>query len=397
MTGWGGRSRASRSPGAATRVVALGVAAALLLVACSSSHPRGAASGPAMSLQVATGKATVNGGGKTTTVTTRAGIAVGYRIQVAPGGVATLNLSPGRVFQIQSGEADITAPGTVELLSGSALGQFTAPGEIDAQGVAATASNATFRVDSGATTTVGSYAGTVTVTIPGSSMAVPAYNRVLLVGGDLPPSPTPLQYTNGGDVWDHQFVQPALDLDSRLASFRNGLEAQLGNASGAAFFREAVPDPTALAAIAPYYADPRSDVLIGWEIALHAPVPADKVAPTFALVMALWSQGQPWGLIAMDLQVPTDAIFAGLEVVIHQVGISVSNPIPRLTTPPIVVPTTHPTPTPPVLAAPTPAPVTSPTTPPNGLDNVLNTTVNVVNNLLDKVINLLLPSPTPSP
>ncbi|HEU5003295.1 MAG TPA: hypothetical protein VFW71_11030 [Actinomycetota bacterium] len=397
MTGRGGRVRAGRPAGGAL-VVALGMAVGFLLVACSTSHPKGSA-GPAMSLSVSTGKVTVNGGGRSTTVTTRAGVAVGYRIQVAAGGLATLNLSPGRVFQIQSGEADITAPGTVELVSGSALGQFTAPGEIDAQGVATTASNATFRVDSGATTTVASYAGTVTVTIPGSSMPVPAYDRVQVVGGVLPANPVPLQYTNAGDVWDHDFVQPALDLDGRLASFRNGLDAQLGNASGAAFFRLAVPDPVALAAIAPFYGDPRSDVLIGWVIAKHAPVPADKVAPTFAVVMTLWSQGQPWGLIAMEFQVPADTVFAGLEDAIHQVGISVSNPIPKLTAPPITIPTGRPTPSPTTPAvSPTPPVVApTPTQTPGGLGTLLNPVVDTVNTLLNNLLHLLLPGPSPSP
>ena len=395
MTGRGVLSPADRLGGAA-RLAALGVAVVVLLVACSSSRPPGAA-GPAMSLEVSSGKATINGGGKSITVTTRAGVAVGYRIEVAAGGVATLNLSPGRVFQIQSGEADITAPGTVELVSGSALGRFTAPGEIDAQGVAATASNATFRVDSGATTTVASYAGTVTVTIPGSSMAVPAYDRVQVVGGVLPANPAPLEYTNGGDVWDHDFVQPALDLDSRLASFRNGLDAQLGNASGAAFFREAVPDPVALAAIAPFYGAPRADALIGWVVASHAPVPADKVGPTFAVVMTLWMQGQPWGLIAMEFQVPADTVFAGLEDAIHQVGISVSNPIPRLTAPPVVLPTPKTTQGPTPGAKPTPAPAVTPSPAPAGLGNLLNPVVDTVNTLLNNLLHLLLPGPSPSP
>lgn len=380
-------------------LAALGLALALLAAGCRGG---GSAAAPNMSLQMSNGTASVTGGGVSRTVGTQLAVSVGYRVVVDPGGLAVLQVSPGRTFQLQEGEALITAPDRIQLVRGSLLAQLTRHAEVEAPGLVIASDAGTLRVDSGPSARVGVYAGSASVRSPATTLPVTAYEQVVDAAGTLPRAPGPLQIPAGGDVWDHQFLQGAIDLDNRLANFATGLEAQLGNASGIAFFKIVIPASADTPDVTPYLDRRRSDVLTGWVIASEAAAKQHaSVAQTFTAVMTLWEAGESWGLLAMQLGVTADEVFAGLLNAIREVGISVTSPVPHLPQAPPVIsrpsakPTTGTRPTaspaaPPVVAAPAPSP--SPT-------SLLSGLLNPVTALLNEVLNLLLPglAPTPTP
>jgi hypothetical protein len=217
-----------------------------------------------------------------------------------------------------------------------------------------------------------------------------------VTNGVLSAAATPFQLTQGGDAWDHQFLQGAIDLDGQLASFGNGLDAQLGSATGAAFFRAVVPVGTDVSYIVPFFPYPRSDVLIGWVISSDAAQAANvAVNPVFETIMQLWVNGESWGVIAMESHVSGDAIFAGLQDAINRLRISLQSPTPKLETVPAATTGPHPrvSPSPTAQRLPTVTPVTTPTPAPTGLGALLNP----VTSLLGQILNLLLPAPAPAP
>jgi len=283
------------------------------------------------------------------------------------------------------------------LTGGSALGDVQAPGEIDLAGLTVSAQSATFRVVAGSPDQVGVFRGTATLAMPGATLSVPAFRQAAVAGGALPAAPQPLQIVDGGDVWDHRYLQDAIDLDTRLANFRGGLDAQLGNATGRDFFRVVTGDTAKAAYVAPYFAQPRSDVLIGLVIANKdaAASHADPQA-TFNQVMTQWLAGESWGLVALEDHLSAQDVFAGLVDAISKVGISLKNPTPIIA--PLPTSSTKPrTPSPsPSATSRRPGASSGPTnptpsaTPTPLVDQVLEPITKLVNELL----NLLLPTPT---
>lgn len=375
------------------RITAAVVLLAWAAAACSS-RPSAPAASSAIKLEMSTGSATVVGGGATINVSGDATVAVGYRISVEPKGLAVLHLGAGRTFELAGGEFLITGADRLQLVQGDVLGQLTSHAEVDGDGLTVTSDSGTFRVDAGAGSRLAVYDGSATMAIPGGSLNVPAFRQVSYTTGSLPQSPSPLEYAGSGDEWDHRYLQDALDLDSRLGSFGPGLDAQLGNASGATFFRIVIPDTAQVAYMAPFYSEPRSDVLIGYVIASRAAAAKGAdVANTFATVMSLWKGGESWGVIAKELQVSADDIFAGLEDAIHRAGITAANPTPRFLPAPSPSPTvttpSKPTQGPTVVPSPSVAP--APTPSPSGL---LPTVLAPVTQILNGLLGLLFPQPT---
>jgi hypothetical protein len=394
------RKRASRTltANAKRRGAVLGVLMLVALIgsACRFGH---SGSGGSMSLQVSSGIARVTGGASPVTVTGRGRIGLGDHVILGPGGLATLYLSPGVTFQMEAGEVLITASDRVQLVQGNVLAQLTRHGEIDAPGLSVASDAGVFRVDGGPSPRVGVYSGSATMRGTEASLHLTAYEQAVDTMGALPRSPSPLQILATDDVWDHQYLQSAIDLNNRLANFGSGLDAQLGNASGLAFFRIVLPSGTDVSYVVPYLDKSRSDVLIGWVIAADAAAKqhADP-GQTFTAVMSLWEAGESWGLLAMQLGVSADEVFAGLLNAVREVGISVTSPVPKI--PPLPVgtsePPVEPTPVKPPLVqalprvSPSPSPSPSPTP-------LLSGVVDPVTALLNEVTNLLLPSPSPSP
>ncbi len=373
-----------------------GLASAVALAASGCTHPKGAAA-PSMSIQMTGGSATIVGGGKTQTVTDQAGLGAGYRVTVAIGGLAVLHLDNGRTFELTQGEALITGMDRIQLARGSALAVLTAHGEIDTEGLTVSSESGTFRVDAGISTKVGVLAGRATLAVPGESLDVPAFGEAVASAGVLPSSPRPLAILNGGDVWDHRFLQDAIDLDARLANFGGGLDAQLGNATGQDFFRLVVPNALALAYVQPFLSQPRSDVLIGLVLASSATASSQAdTQTTFDHIMGNWLAGESWGLLAMEYHVSAQDVFAGLLGAIRKVGISLTTPTPRIAPIPVA------TPTPKIVALPkkttpaaamTTAPAATPTPTPSPTA-LLNQVLDPITNLLTQVLTLLLPLPT---
>jgi hypothetical protein len=381
----------------ATRWIRVWSAAAVLALATSAcTHPsKSASGGPAMTLQMSQGSATVAGGGKTQNVTGQAPIGQGYRVVVAPDSLAVLRLSEGRTFELTDGEVSITGPDRIQLVRGAALGDLSASGQIETEGLAVSSDSGTFRVTRGDATRVGVIAGKVTMSVPGSTLEVPAFREAVVTSGVLPSAPRPLEILNGGDVWDQRYLRDAIDLDARLANFSGGLDAQLGNATGLQFFRLVIADPAELAHVQPFLAQPRSEVLIGLVIANAAGRPDPQA--TFDQIMGQWLAGESWGLIAMEYHVAAQDVFSGLLAAIRKVGISLTTPSPRIG--PIPVPTQKPkvvagpkpktSPAPKGTLLPTPVPTPSPT-------GLLNQVLDPITNLLTQILTLLLPQPPTS-
>lgn len=377
------------------RQVRIGSVALLLVLASSAcTHPT-TSSAPSMSIQMSQGSATISGGGKTLKVTDRARVGVGYHVTVAPNSLALLHLGSGRSFELSEGEAFITGDDRIQLAQGAALGLLTARGQIETQGITISSDSGTFRVRSGISPTVGVFSGTATLSVPGSTLDVPAYREAVAAAGVLPGMPKPLEIMAGGDVWDQRFLRDAIDLDTRLANFGGGLDAQLGTATGRDFFRLIIADPVQLAGVEPFLSQPRSDVLIGLVLANATGRPDSQA--TFDQIMAQWLAGESWGVLAMEYHVPADAVFAGLLSAIHKVGITLTNPVPVIVPLPLARPPAlaagpkKKTPAPATTGTPTPTP--TPTPSPTGL---LNQVLDPVTSLLTQVLNLLVPPPPTS-
>lgn len=340
------------------------------------------------------GSATVTGGGHTSTISGQQAVGVGYRITVTPGSLAALRLAGGRDFEIAPGEVAITTPDTLQLVTGTVLAQLSQAATVDVPGASATTSSGVFRVDGGGPTRVAVYSGSASASVSGNTVKVPAFRQVEVVNGQIQ-GPSGLQLVGTGDAIDLQLLSSAISLEGQLDSFANGLDAQLGTAAGAPLFAAILPAPADVAYVTPYLSQPQSDVLIGWEIAYDATVAAPaQLGETFNTVMALWLQGEPWGVVADEYHVSGDAVFQGLERDLDRLRQAVS-PQPASSSIPTAVSTPKPKTSPSSktksLAVVTPTPTPVPT--PSGLGSLLDP----VTGLLSQILNLLLPQPGPSP
>jgi len=372
--------------------------ASLAMSACT--HASSSSPAP-MTLRMSQGAATVSGAGSTRKVTGEAPIGVGYNVTVDPGSLAVLSLGSGRTFELAQGEASVTGPDRIRLAKGAALGELTSRGEIETDGVGVSSASGTFRVTvSGATAGVGVFSGlaTVSVSVPGATLAVPAFREASTASGVLPAAPRPLEILAGGDVWDHRYVQDAVDLDARLDNFRGGLDAQLGAATGLAFFRLVTADPVTLAHVSPFLGQPRADVLIGLVLAA-ATSRSDPPQAAFDKIMSLWLAGESWGLLAMEYHVTAQDVFAGLLAAIRKLGITLTTPTPGLAPLPGTTrpPVSASGPAPRASQAPrtggTPGSTSAPTPSPTP---VLNEVLDPITTLLSQILGLLLPHPPTS-
>jgi hypothetical protein len=356
----------------------------------SSSSPS------SMTLRMSQGSATISGAGSTRKVTGEAPIGVGYDVTVDPGSLAVLRLGSGRSFELAQGEASVTGPDRIRLARGAALGDLTSRGQIETDGVAVSSASGTFRVRvSGATASVGVFSGLVTVSLAGSTLAVPAFREASTASGVLPAAPKPLEILAGGDVWDHRYLRDAIDLDARLDNFSGGLDAQLGSATGLEFFRLVTADPVTLAHVGPFLSQPRSDVLIALVLAA-ATSRSDPPQAAFDKIMSLWLAGESWGLLAMEYHVAAQDLFAGLLAAIRKLGITFTTPtpgfapLPGTARPPVVASGPSPRASPAAPAAGTPGSAPAPTASPTP---VLNQVLDPITTLLSQILGLLLPQP----
>ncbi|MGH9194619.1 MAG: hypothetical protein ACRD1T_02630, partial [Acidimicrobiia bacterium] len=239
------------------------------------------------------------------------------------GGLAELRLAPGRVFELSGpsgAEVSVSSTSSLRLQKGSVLAQLTSPGTIDTDGVSAVASKAAFRVDRGLSTRVASYRGKVGLASPGRSLELPRLRQAVVAAGELPGRERPIRI-NKSDRWDRKYLQAAIDLDSRLANFAQGLEAQLGRSSGPSLFSAVMPATPDLAFLDAYASQRRSDIVIGLIVASEAANNnGGGVGELFGPVFSLWSDGASWGLIAFEYGVGEQKLFAGLLEAVRRAG-----------------------------------------------------------------------------
>lgn len=175
---------------------------------------------------------------------------------------------------------------------------------------------ATYRLDTGLAARVGVYRGEVAVARPAQERAVPALRQLDLAEVRLARRPTPLRYIRS-DAWDRELLGDAIAFDAEAGNLVRGMDVEFGTDPLPARFyrrfagRAAVP---ALASAADVSQGrkfgPPSDVLLTFFVADAAGGPR---VDTIRHVAGLRSAGARWGLIAVDLDVPGDAVVAAID------------------------------------------------------------------------------------
>ncbi len=301
-----------------TRWTAVSVAVVMIMGACSMGRDRGAA----MELEVIEGTAQLTREGKTTSVR-RSAVEVGDRIRLAARSIAELRLAAGRKFELAGADATITGRTSLRLDGGNLLADLTSPAKITAGGISASASDSAFRVDRSLSTRLAVYRSREGVeTASGSdSLTVPALRQTIVAGGILDVA-RPLRLS-ASDRWDQRYLQEVIDLDARLINFGRGLEAQLGDLGGMAFFQQVAAGGSDVAFLSPYAGHRRSDVLIGLVIAEEAKRLEGTVPEKFSSVFSLWQEEATWGLISYEVGAEATGIFSRLLDAIDRAGIRI--------------------------------------------------------------------------
>lgn len=353
-----------------------------------------------MQLKVLEGSATVVRGSESESVKSESAVRAGDRILLSRGGLAELRLAAGRSFELTGRlgtEVRVSSPSALKLERGSVLAQLSSPATVDTEGLSATSSKSAFRIDHGLSTRVASYQGRVSLTSPGRSLDLPRLRQVVVAAGELPGRERPIRI-NKADRWDRRYLQSAIDLDSRLANFAQGLEAQLGRSSGPTLFSAVIPSAGDLSFLTAYSSQRRSDIVIGLVIASQAATnnggSVSSVGDVFAPVFSLWSDGASWGLIAFEYGVGEQKLFAGLLEAVRNAGLRFSRTggLGGSGVPGSAGAGATPSPSPssspggPPTPSPGPSPSPSPVLPPTGVDPV--------DDIIEEVTDLL---PTPSP
>jgi hypothetical protein len=304
---------------------------------------------------------------------------------------ATAELRPGE----SGGEAVLTLGATPVLESGELLLKSgSAPARIDAGGVLVSlARGGIARVARSSALTVGVYQGRADLDARGRVLqgGVPQFRQVTISsGGTVPRRPIPLVY-DSSDEWDIEYMAPAIALDGLLASLTPGITADSqGVAPDEAFLKRVIPG---LASANGFdfrlLQTPRSvsELVIGASMALEKDA---DFAETWNNVFALRAAGAKWGLIAMEVSVPTGnlrVMVAGVQNLLQNgepipvqpttapstpaatfsgsSGSTGTTPAPTVGVPtptPAPEPVPVPVPQPPVVAPPATPPTTTPPT-----------------------------------
>lgn len=386
------RSRVLPAP----RLVRLGSVLIVLALAAAGCS-LGRDSRP-MELEVLEGSARIFRGSESESVKAASTVRAGDRIVLSRGGLAELRLAAGRSFELtgRNGvELRISSTSALNLERGSVLAKLSSQATIAAAALSASSSKAAFRIDHALSIRVATYLGKVRLTAPGRSLDLPRLRQVVVAAGELPGRERPIRI-NKVDRWDRRYLQAAIDLDSRLANFAQGLEAQLGRSSGPALFSAVMPTAGDLSFLNPYSSQRRSDIVIGLVIASEAAANnGGSVGDVFAPVIGLWSDGASWGLIAFEYGVGEQKLFGGLLEAVRRAGLRLSQgggfggtsgplgPLGVGPSPGTSAPSPGaggPSP------RPSPSPSPSPILPPTGVDPV--------DDIIEEVTDLL-PSPSP--
>lgn len=363
----------------ARRPRALGALLALALIAAGCSAGRGDAK--PMQIKVLRGSVQLLRGDFKETIRSDAGVRAGDRLVQSKDGIAELRLASGRLFEIAAADVRVPSQTEVTINRGDLLATITAPAKVGGEGIEVTSKKGVFRIDRSLSTRVGVYTGAVRLRSNAQSLDISRLRQAIVAGSVVPRAPKPLRIESS-DAWDRRFLQEALDLDVRLTNFGRGLEAQLGDGGGPAFFARIMPG-SELGFLGPHLGSRRSDLLIGLAVSAEAAKSeSSSLADVFNRAFGLWIEGATWGLIAYEFGVGQPSIFSILLDAVRRAGIRIgggpavarSSPTPRPT--PAPGPAPSPKPTPP------PSPTPGPTDP--------------IEDILDELIKQL-PTPPPPP
>lgn len=303
--------------------------------ACSSLPGVGARSDES-SVQVGPGVGTVRlvQGSETKVLSGPHPLFPGDQVQAADDGLARLT-GPSGTLEFWGGSLQMISASRFRLNSGHVLVRGRSPMRIDTRLLRISAFEGVFRVDRGLATRIGSYSGDpVKVRSRSGALEVQPYRQVVTVQGVLPKVVQPLRFS-AADRWDRRLLSDAIDLDTRVSNFAQGLEAQLGKSEGVDFFSRVAPGGIAVESLRPFSGSRRSDLLIGLAMAAEAKKlgelgPEDR----FTQIFELWNQGATWGLLAQEFGVGLDLLFAQLTQAIERAQIQLIGPGPGLSKPP---------------------------------------------------------------
>ena len=298
-----------------TGIIAVAV---MIMGGCSLGRDRAAP----MELELIEGTAQLVRDGKTSRVR-RVTVEVGDRIRLPAGAIAELRLAAGRDFELAAADVTIRSRSSLQLDRGNLLADLTSPARITTDGVSVSASNSAFRIDRSLSTRLAVYrsAGGVAAASGSDTLSVPSLRQTIVAGGILDVA-RPLRLSST-DRWDQRYLQEVIDLDARLINFGRGLEAQLGDLAGMAFFQQVAVGGSDVAFLGSYAGHRRADILIGLVIAAEAERLEGTVPEKFSSIFALWQQEATWGLIAYEFGAGATGVFSRLLEAIDRAGIRI--------------------------------------------------------------------------
>jgi len=315
-----------------------------------------------------------------TTVSTARTLVMGDTVEVGDG-TAKISLPGGDVLELRTHTIVSLIQGPT-LREGSLLVTAAGPPRtVRANGNVVDASGAT-RMDATLALRVVSYRGRAEVRSGGRTLEVPALREasVPIVGVLRGPGPLAI---DGSDDWDRRLLGDAVTRGPDLESLAKGFTAQVsaGNADSVSYYRSLLPG---LGGTVPFQqADVdrlgraasdasqqtgaerfrAGDVLLGAAIALLGG--RGTFADRLTGAAKFRGEGAPWGLVALDQQVPSfDALVRLVDGAVNVAPLELALPGAPVTTAPL--PTAAPaTPPPPTTVAPNlrPAPTTTTTAP----------------------------------
>ena len=289
------------------------VLCALGLLAAGCSSERGLQAGEAATVDDGFAAEMSVGGAEWTAVTGGETVPADARVR-ATGDELRLTFRAGSVRLSPTAIATVT-PRQVTLERGDALvdsdGELTAAvddTEVEGKG--------RFRLSAGLASRLGVYDGTATVRRPAQERDVPALRQLELSAFRLGVA-EPLHY-RATDTWDRELLAGAIAFDGEAARLASGMDSSLGTGvRRASYYRQFVSRPTVLNTLSGMAAvsrgrafGPPSDVLLPLFVAQAVDGTVDSAVAT---VSALRAGGARWGLIALELDVPSERVVAAID------------------------------------------------------------------------------------
>jgi hypothetical protein len=272
-----------------------------------------------MRLQLIAGDVRVERDGEALALEDEVALEAGDAIRTGSDGEARLRLAGGRrAWVAPQTRTVIVDTASLAVDGGHLLVTAEEAMQVSFDGVEATASKATFRVDQGAgAARAASYEGEVRISSPGQPrLEVPSLFEAQVLAGRLRTTVPPLQVRE--DDWDLQLMLPILDLDRTLTDRGEALQSQLrSERPGLDYFGGLVGKRVSF--MRPLLKRPVKDLIIGFAIASNSTEAGLKrsVRRTFELR----DQGGRWGVVAAIQRAKPKALMAELGNLIVATGV----------------------------------------------------------------------------